>query len=111
MSSPTMLNVAKAAREHRAIPSFDEFVKGRLVVMVNIEGIEEATIDEATIDRVGIVSSLKLVTGELISRTELPPITVWATLLLYPLIGFIAPWGAVRALAWIGAGFSSKSPQ
>jgi hypothetical protein len=51
------------------------------------------------------VSSVKLSTGELVKRTESPQLKVYLSLFLYPVVGFLLPWGCMRLLAWVGAGF------
>lgn len=68
------------------------------------DGIDQFTVDPST----STVTSIQLSTGELLSRTPPPTLVAWIALPLYPLIGFLLPWGAVRLLTWVGAGFFSK---
>jgi hypothetical protein len=76
--------------------------KGGIVVLVDLDGIKEVTVDKA-----GQVSSIELLTGESVPRAERPPLRSYAALLLYPVIGFLVPWGIVRILYWVSAGFLS----
>ncbi|MBZ5675535.1 MAG: hypothetical protein LAP61_14945 [Acidobacteriia bacterium] len=91
-----MLDIAKDAKENQPITPWG------LVVEVNLDGIKEVVIDKA-----GSVSSIELLTGESIQRIEAPTLRAYLALLLYPVLGFFAPWGFIRLLAWIGAGFLS----
>jgi hypothetical protein len=72
-------------------------------VLVNLDGVKEVMVDKS-----GRVSSIELSTGESIPRTEQPRLTALLSLLVYPLGGFLALWGATRILAWLVAGFVSK---
>ena len=56
------------------------------------------------VDAAGIVTWINLSTGESVARTE-PPAPKAYVFLLYPLLGFLIPWGAVRVLIWVGGGF------
>jgi len=40
-----------------------------------------------------------------------PPVALWQYLpaLAFPLLGFFLPWGAIKALTWIGTGFVTSS--
>ena len=68
------------------------------------DGIDRFTVDPST----GTITSIQLSTGELLSRTPSPTLMDWIALPLYPLVGFLIPWGAIRILTWVGAGFLSK---
>jgi hypothetical protein len=68
------------------------------------DGIDQFTVDPST----STITSIQLSTGELLSRTPPPTLMAWIVLPLYPLIGFLLPWGATRVLAWVGVGFFSK---
>jgi hypothetical protein len=43
--------------------------------------------------------------GKLISQTPAPPAWKYLLVALFPVLGFFIPWGAVRAIGWVGAGF------
>jgi hypothetical protein len=72
-------------------------------VQVNLEGVKKVNVD-----KFGRISLIELSTGESIPRTEPPTLMAFVGLLLYPISGFLAPWGAIRVLVWLGAGFLSK---
>jgi hypothetical protein len=69
------------------------------------DGIDQFTIDPST----STITSIQLSTGELLSRTPPPTLAAWIALPLYPLVGFLIPWGAIRALTWVGSGFFQSS--
>ncbi len=72
------------------------------VVQVNRDGIQEVTFNATG------VSAIQLSTGESVLKTEPPALWAFAVLFLYPVIGFLAPWGSLRVLTWVGAGFIPK---
>ena len=75
-----------------------------VVVKVNLGGIKEVYADE-----VGMIAEIDLTTGELIPRTEPPAqLKVYLLPLMYPLIGFLLPWGGISLLAWVGTGFVER---
>lgn len=71
-----------------------------ILVSVNLDGIKQVTVDKT-----GIVSSVELSSGELIVRVDPPPLRAYLVLLLYPVIGFLIPWGALKTITWIATGF------
>jgi hypothetical protein len=73
---------------------------GDLLVSVNIDGIKRVTVDKA-----GLVSLIELSTGEWAQRAVPPPLKAYLIPLLYPVLGFLFPWGGVRVLTWVGGGF------
>jgi hypothetical protein len=52
-----------------------------------------------------LVTSIDLSTGEWVPRVDSPHLTAYLLLLLYPVIGFLLPWGCIRILTWVGNGF------
>ena len=72
-------------------------------VFVNLNGFKEVLVDKS-----GQIFSIVLSTGESIPKTEPPTLMAFMALLLYPLGGFLVPWGAIRVIAWLVAGFLSK---
>jgi hypothetical protein len=56
------------------------------------------------------VESIETADGQTLYPT--PPPSAWLYLLvaLFPVLGFFIPWGAVRAIGWVIAGFAA-SPQ
>jgi hypothetical protein len=51
------------------------------------------------------VDSIYTMDGKTLSST--PASSAWLYLLiaLFPILGFFIPWGAIRAIGWVGAGF------
>jgi hypothetical protein len=54
------------------------------------------------------ISMIETEDGQKVYRTD-PP-SFWAYLLLpvFPVLGFLLPWGAIKTLTWIGVGFFSQ---
>jgi hypothetical protein len=58
------------------------------------------------VDKGGAISSVELTTGESLHREPYSSfLTHLLPLLLYPVLGFLAPWVAIRVVVWVGAGF------
>jgi hypothetical protein len=71
----------------------------------NPDGIEKVHIDAT-----GVISSIGLSTGETIYQTDLPSFfRAYLAPALFPLAGFLLPWGALKAVAWVGAGFFQRN--
>jgi hypothetical protein len=70
-------------------------------VRIVVGGIAGAWVDEA-----GLVTSVEPSPGTPVERTEAPSFKAWCRVLLYPILGFLLPWGGIRALTWVGTGFS-----
>jgi hypothetical protein len=51
------------------------------------------------------VASIKTEDGQTLYPTVAPSAWLYLLILLLPLLGFIIPWGTVRAIGWVGAGF------
>jgi hypothetical protein len=79
--------------------------RGTLTVVLNRDGIREATADSN-----GDILWFALIAGGGASRPQTPPMSLpaWA---LYPLAGFLLPWAALRALVWAASGFVTPPPQ
>jgi hypothetical protein len=58
-------------------------------------------------DLINTVTSIEVSTGEKIKRQyDLPSLQrTFVVPLVFPLVGFLLPWGAMRTIAWIAAGF------
>jgi hypothetical protein len=41
--------------------------------------------------------------------TPAPSAWLYCLIVLFPILGFLIPWGAVRAIGWVGAGFAESS--
>jgi hypothetical protein len=70
-------------------------------------GVERWTVDPS----MGDITSIELSTGEKLERTEPPPLRAYLLPLMYPISGFLIPWGAVRVLTWVGTGFFQSARQ
>jgi hypothetical protein len=114
---------APFSKQHRAdtaIPTFEEFKKeadsadwklwkaepersheDQLLVLVNLDGIKDVMVDQA-----GDIDSIELTTGESIPKLTPPALRAYVIPLLYPILGFLLPWGAARVLTWVGSGSS-----
>jgi len=45
----------------------------------------------------------------LFSTTPSPSAWQWLKIVLLPVLGFLIPWGTLRAIGWVGAGFIQSS--
>ncbi len=45
--------------------------------------------------------------GQRVHRTDPPGLWRYLRVFTFPVLGFLIPWGAIRALTWIGVGFSA----
>lgn len=73
---------------------------GGFLVSVNLDGIKEAAVDKA-----GLFWSIQLSTGESVLRVDPPALRAYIIPLLYPILGFLLPWGGIRVVTWVGSGF------
>ncbi len=51
------------------------------------------------------VGSLETQDGQTLYPTSAPGARSYILIAILPILGFFIPWGAVRAIAWVGAGF------
>ncbi len=73
----------------------------------------------STVDKGGIkairwaenygVESIETEEGETLYSTPAPSAWLYLLIAFFPLLGFFIPWGAVRAIGWVGAGFVKSS--
>jgi hypothetical protein len=73
---------------------------GVILVAVNLDGIKEVTVEYN-----GCVSALDLSNDDVVFPVEVPHLTAYLLLLLFPFGGFLVVWGGVRVLTWVGTGF------
>jgi hypothetical protein len=97
MTSPTMRKVGQAVRDDAQKDLDGSWAT--MSVSVGVGGIKEVTAD-----RTGTISLIELSTGESVQRVEPPSMGRYLIPLLYPVLGFLLPWGAVRAVTWVGSG-------
>lgn len=55
------------------------------------------------------VASIETTSGETLFPTPAPSAWLYLLVALFPLLGFFIPWGTVRAIGWVGAGFVKPS--
>lgn len=98
------------------IPSFDQFKgelqlaerlksEGGIVVSVNLNEIRRVIVDKA-----GLVVLVEPLSGEPVQRVDPPSLKAYVVPLLYPVLGFLFPWGVVRVLTWVMSGFFTQRP-
>jgi hypothetical protein len=51
------------------------------------------------------IDSIEMEDGQTIYPTHVPSAWMYLLIALFPVLGFFIPWGAVRAIGWVGAGF------
>jgi hypothetical protein len=51
------------------------------------------------------VESIETDDGQTLYLTRAPSAWRYLLIALFPALGFFIPWGAVRAIGWVGAGF------
>lgn len=52
------------------------------------------------------VDSIETEDGNLLLPTPAPSAWEYLLVALFPLLGFFVPWGTVRAIEWVAAGFT-----
>lgn len=55
------------------------------------------------------IESIETVDGQTLYPTPAPSAWLYLLAALFPLLGFFIPWGAVRAIGWVGAGFVQRA--
>ncbi len=55
------------------------------------------------------VSSIETEDGQTLYPTPSPALWTYFLIALFPILGFFIPWGAIRAVGWVGAGFVQPS--
>jgi hypothetical protein len=55
------------------------------------------------------VASIQTLDGQRLYPTPAPSAWTYLLVALFPILGFLIPWGAVRAIGWVGAGFAQSS--
>jgi len=59
-------------------------------------------------DRSGIYS-IETVDGQTLYPTPAPAWWSYVMVVVFPFLGFLVPWGVVRSIGWVGAGFVKPS--
>jgi hypothetical protein len=55
------------------------------------------------------VASIETADGQTLYPTPAPGAGLYLLMALLPILGFLIPWGAVRAIGWVGVGFIANS--
>lgn len=128
LGSPTVRSVTAALQKYRREPwntfrsgEFLDYVpKDEMIsrsapkedrVDVTVIQVDHGGVKYMTSDQAGLVQSIVLTTGEHLYQREAPALGAFLVPILYPLVGFLVPWGAIRAITWIGMGFfEPKAP-
>ena len=86
---------------------WEQYVK---TVMPGCCGIKEVVWDSERVwnDPTGIYS-IETDGGQNLYPTAAPAVWEYLLVALFPLLGFFIPWGVVRAIGWVGAGFFQPS--
>jgi hypothetical protein len=51
------------------------------------------------------ITSIETQDGQTLYPTPAPSAWLYLLIALFPILGFFIPWGAVRAIGWVGGGF------
>jgi hypothetical protein len=51
------------------------------------------------------IASIEPQDGQTLYPTPAPAAWLYLLIALFPVLGFLIPWGAIRAIGWVGAGF------
>lgn len=54
------------------------------------------------------VKSIETDDGQTLYPTPAPSAWLYCLIALFPFFGFFIPWGAIRAIGWVGAGFTAE---
>jgi len=55
------------------------------------------------------IESIETEDGQALYPTPAPAAWLYLLVVLFPILGFFIPWGAIRAIGWVGAGFFQLS--
>jgi len=55
------------------------------------------------------VESIETEDGQTLYPTSAPSAWTFLLMVLFPILGFLIPWAAIRAIGWVGAGFTASS--
>jgi hypothetical protein len=68
-------------------------------------GISTIDYSRSAVDQPFEIDSFEKASGEHIRKTDFPPFSDYLFVAVIPMLGFLVPWGLMKALAWVGAGF------
>jgi hypothetical protein len=99
-------------QERKTLHSVTEYdAQGKLIQSdVNRDGIKTILWDKDHVwnDASGIYS-IETDDGQTLFPTPAPAAWAYLLIVLFPVISFLVPWGVVRSIGWVGAGFVGKS--
>jgi hypothetical protein len=99
-------------RERKSLHSVTEYdAQGNPIQsVVNRNGIKTIVWDKDHVwnDESGIYS-IETDDGQTLYPTPAPAAGEYLLVGLFPVAGFIIPWGAIRAIGWVASGFAGKS--
>jgi hypothetical protein len=55
------------------------------------------------------IESIEAEDGQTLFPTPAPSAWTYLLIALFPILGFFIPWGVIRAIGWVGAGFLTTS--
>ncbi len=98
MTWPVIQQVAKQAAA--------DFKRGHEPIWYQIdrEGVSNVMVSG------GRIWAINLRSGEAILDQKVATTLDYASLCLFPLFGFLLPWGTVRVISWVISGFRSRAP-
>jgi hypothetical protein len=101
----TLDAVIHLSKDHQQMKD-DPWEKYAKSVMPGCCGVKEIVWDTDHIwnDASGIYS-IETVDGQTLRPTPAPPAWEYLFVALAPVFGFLIPWGVIRAIGWVGAGF------
>jgi hypothetical protein len=70
-----------------------------------IDGVDQFTVEPSS----GRIVAIEISTGESVQRVDPPAPQAYLFPLLYPLFGFLLPWGVIRVVTWVGCGFFAEN--
>lgn len=91
-------DIVKLARKNQSDLEYD--AQGNPLVEVNSGGLKIIHWSESF-----EVQSLETTSGDTLYPTPAPSSWSYILVALLPLLGFIIPWGIIRSLGWVCAGF------
>ncbi len=101
-----------AATTSTAPPTGGDFLDGATPLSSEVNKGDIKTInwdrDHVWNDASGIYS-IETDGGQILYPTAAPSAWLYLFAALFPILGFFFPWGAVRAIGWVGAGFAASS--
>jgi hypothetical protein len=119
---PQYANLSDADIANKVIakyPQYKAFIKAASGNKYEIVDPDDWKVIADEVDRGGIktihwtkdygIESIDTEDGQTLYPTPAPSAWRYLLIVLFPILGFFIPWGAVRAIGWVGAGFIQGS--